>query len=94
MTKFSVPHHPDLERYLMYAGLWTFDTLHKTICCIRAGLRILLEVTFREFYKGEVRRIPILGSWVNKGMKKGRGARSRPNDRNPAATLEGVSTKD
>jgi hypothetical protein len=30
-------------------------------------------VHFRELRKREVRRIPILGTWVNKGKKKGRG---------------------
>ena len=33
---------------------------------------------FSEFYKGELRRISIPRTWVNKGMKKGWGARPRP----------------
>jgi hypothetical protein len=30
---------------------------------------------FREFYNGEVRRIPIPRTWVNKGIKKDRGSK-------------------
>jgi hypothetical protein len=43
----------------MYGRLGTSDTLHKTICCIGPGLCNMLEVNFREFSKGEVRRIPL-----------------------------------
>ncbi len=34
---------------LMYAGLSTLETLHKTICCIGPRLCIMLQVNFREF---------------------------------------------
>jgi hypothetical protein len=49
------------------------DILHKTICCIGLGLCTMLEGNFRESRKGEVRRIPIPRTPVNKGMRKGRG---------------------
>ena len=38
ITKFSPLHHPGPERCLMYAGLCTFDTLHKITSCIGPGL--------------------------------------------------------
>jgi hypothetical protein len=34
---------------------------------------------FGEFRTGEVRRIPLPGTWVNKGKKKGRGPLENPN---------------
>jgi hypothetical protein len=33
----------------MYARIWTFETLHKTIYCTGPDLRIMPEVNFREF---------------------------------------------
>jgi hypothetical protein len=35
-------------------------------------------VDFREFNTGEVRRTPLLGTWVNKGEKGGPGLQSEP----------------
>jgi hypothetical protein len=49
-------------RSLMYIGLRTSDALHKTICCIGPGLRIMLEVNFREFPQCELRLIGFLRS--------------------------------
>jgi hypothetical protein len=61
-AKFSLVPYPVLRAYpvrglnrggydycLMYAGLCALDTLHKIICCIGPGLRIMLQVNFREF---------------------------------------------
>ena len=36
------------------------------------NLCTILQVNFRELLKGEVRGIPLLGTPVNKGKKKGR----------------------
>ena len=41
--------------------------------------RALFLANFGEHPKGEVRRIPILRTRVNKGMKKGRSYDARPN---------------
>jgi len=68
--------HNTAERYyqnLMYVGLRTSDTLHKTACWTGPGLCIMLEVNFRERCLCELRRIPIPRTRVNKGKIKGRG---------------------
>ena len=83
-AKFNLPIRPVLRAYpmrvhntggyyqcLMYAGLLTFDAIHKTICCIGPRLCIMLEVNFRESPKGEVRRISIPRTRVNKPGKIG-----------------------
>jgi hypothetical protein len=45
---------------VMYAGLCSLDTLHKTIRCIGPRLYIMLEVNFQEILKVDVRRIYLL----------------------------------
>ena len=44
--------------------------VHKNILSIGRGLRIMLDVNFRELGKGEVRRIHIPRTRVNKGNKR------------------------
>jgi hypothetical protein len=39
---------------------------------------LLTNLNFGECPKGEVRRIEILGTWVNKGMEKGRRLKIKP----------------
>jgi hypothetical protein len=62
-AKFSEPHHTSPEslacegqayyQCLMYAGLQTLDTLHKTICCIGPGLWVMLEGNCGDFRLAE-----------------------------------------
>jgi hypothetical protein len=49
------------------------------------GTGTMREANFREFRTCEVRRIPLLRRWVNKGKKKGRLLGNRPDMNNPAA---------
>jgi hypothetical protein len=54
---YSRRDHNTAGRYylnLMYDGLCTLDTLHKTTCCIGPGLCIMLEMNFRESPLAEV----------------------------------------
>src|SRR5919106_1676273 len=45
---------------------------------LRASAPRILQMDFRESPKGEVRRIPIPGTSVNKDKKKGRGVAAAP----------------
>src|SRR5215203_2704487 len=78
--------------------------LHKNILGIGAGLRIMLEVNFRERREGELRRILLLGTRVNRGVRKngkphtlglrsGRGAPSSPTTaENPSWLMATISS--
>jgi hypothetical protein len=57
----------EIYQCLMYIGLGTSDTLHKNPGRIGPGISTILQPVFRECPKGEVRRITIPRTRVNKG---------------------------